>query len=72
MSSHHSQRCLNLHHEQVNAGKARKVQRQVERVRSFLEGREQAQAEGWCIRGFSVLCFAYTMMATATYLRYLV
>lgn len=72
MSSHHTQRCLNLHHDQVNAGRARREQRQVDRVRALLEGRQQAQAEGLCVQGFGVLCFAYTMLATATYLRFLV
>ena len=72
MSSHHTQRCLNLHHDQVNAGKAKRAQRQVDRVRAFLEERQQSQAEGRCVQGFSVLCSLYTLLATATYLRFLV
>ena len=72
MSSHHTQKCLNLHHDQVSAGKARKEQRQVDRVRAFLEGRQQSQVEGRCVQGFSALCSIYTLLATATYLRFLV
>jgi len=68
MSSHHSQKWFNLHHDQVNAGRARKEQRQKSRLSSFLEGREQAIAEVWCVRGFEFLCFAYLMLATAVYM----
>ena len=72
MSSHHSEKCFNLHHNQVNAGKARREQRQVERLRSFLEGREQLKMEYNCMLGIGFICFAYTILATAVYLPWLV
>ncbi len=72
MSSHHSQECFNLHHDQVNAGKARREQRQWNRLQNFLELREQLKMEYNCVLVFSFICFAYTMIATSVYLGYII
>lgn len=68
MSSHHSQEYFNLHHDQVNASKARREQRQMDRLHNFLEMRKQLRAEYNCMLGIGFICFAYTMFATAVYL----
>lgn len=68
MSSHHSQRCTNLHHDQVNAGKARREQRRWDRLQNFLGMREQLHSEYNCVLSFAFLCFAYTMLAIPFYL----
>lgn len=68
MSSHHSQKTIKLHHDQVNAGRARRVQRQIDRTFKYLAGREEARMEYRYMQGFGFLCFAYTMLATAIYL----
>ena len=68
MSSHHSQEYFNLHHDQVNTGKARRLQHQAERLRNFLDVRKQLRMEHSCMLGFGFICFAYTMLATPFYL----
>lgn len=71
MSSHNTQKFFNLHHNQVDAGRARRLQRQADRLQCFLSGREEARFEYKCVLVFSFICFAYTMMATAAYLGYI-
>ena len=71
MSSHHTQKCLNLHHNQVSAGKARKEQNQMDRLHNFLEMRKQLRLEYNCVLSFAFLCFAYTTLATPFYLKYI-
>ena len=70
MSSHHSEKCFNLHYDQVNSGKARRLQRQVERLQNFLDKRKELRMEYNCMLSFSFICFAYTMLATPFYLKY--
>lgn len=72
MSSHHSQECFNLHHNQVNAGKDRRWQRQVDRLQNFLAVRKQLRLEYSYILALSFICFAYTMIATSVYLGYII
>jgi len=72
MSSHHTQKFFNLHYDQVSAGRARRLQRQVERVQGFLSGRSEARLEYQCMLVFGFICFCYTNIATAVYLRYLI
>lgn len=72
MSSHHSQRCFNLHHDQVSAGKVRRLQRQAERLQGFLVSRAEAHFEYNCMLVFGFICFAYTMFASAVYLGYII
>ena len=72
MSSHHSQECFNLHHSQVNAGKARREQRREDRLRNFLETRRLLRSEYNCMLVFGFICFAYTMLATTVYLGYII
>ena len=72
MSSHHSKKFFNLHHDQVNAGRAKRLERQIERLQGFLSGREEARLEYNCILVFGFICFAYTMIATAVYLGYII
>lgn len=71
MSNHHSKRAINLHHDQVNAGRVRRQQRQDERMQNYLIGWQEARREYWCIITFGVLCFSYAMIATAVYLGYI-
>lgn len=70
MSSHHSEECFNLHHDQVNASKARKLKHHTERLQNFLGMRKQLRMEYDCMRSFGFVCFAYTMLATPVYLKY--
>lgn len=72
MSSHHPRKWFNLHHEQVNAGRVRRLERQAERLRHFLSGREEARFEYQCMLIFGFICFAYTMIATAVYTGYVI
>ena len=72
MSSHHSQKFFNLHYDQVEAGRARRLQRKAERLQDFLTGREEARLEYRCMLVFGFICFAYTMIATAVYLGYII
>lgn len=71
MSSHHSQRNINLHHDQVSAGRARRLQRQANKLQCFLTGREEARFDYKCMLVFSFICFAYIEIATAVYLGYI-
>jgi len=71
MSNHYSQRSINLHHDQVNAGRARRMQRQAERLQSFLTGRQEARLEYQCMLGVGFVCFCYLMIAPVVYLDYL-
>ena len=70
MSSHRSQKAINLHHDQVNAGQARKEQCQAARLQNFLGMRSQLRMEYNISLIFGFICWAYTMFATATYLGY--
>lgn len=72
MSSHHSQEYTNRHHDQVNAGKARRLQHQAERLQGFLAMRKQLRLEYNCVLVFGFICFAYTQIATAVYLGYII
>ena len=67
MSSHHSQKSINLHHEQVAAGRDRGLRRQANRVQNFLVMRSRLRFE----YNFTLVCgfvlFAYTTLATALY-----
>ena len=71
MSNHYSQRSINLHHQQVNTGRARRLHHQANRLQRFLDGREEARFDYKCILVFSFICFAYTMIATVAYLGYI-
>ena len=70
MSDHHSQKAINLHHDQVNASQARKLQYQADRLQNFLATRKQLRMEYNSSLVFGFICWAYTMFATATYLGY--
>lgn len=71
MSSHHKQRFFNLHHDQVNAGHLRKMERQAARLQRFLTGREEAQLEYRWMQIFGFICFAYMQFATVAYMWYI-
>ncbi len=72
MSSHHSQKSVNLHHDQIAAGKARRLQRQSDRLYNFLEMKRQFRMGQNCTLVFSFICFAYLPLATAAYMWYIV
>lgn len=69
MSNHHSQRSINLHHDQVSAGQARRQQRQDVRKQAYLTGWLEARFEHWWLQFAGVFCLAYTTIATVAYLR---
>lgn len=71
MSSHHSQKFFNLHHDQVNAGRARGLQHQTDKLQRFLSGREEARFEYRCMLVFGFIWFSYMNLATAVYLGYI-
>lgn len=72
MSSHHSQGSINLHHDQVTAGKARRLQRQADRRSAFLAMREQFRFEHNFVLVMEFICFAYTAIATSVYMGYII
>ena len=72
MSSHHSQKAINLHHDQIAAGKARRRQRYEDRLHSYLETCRQYRYDRNCILSFGFICFAYSMLAIPFYLKYVV
>lgn len=71
MSNHHSKKSINLHHEQVNAGKVRQQQRQDERHAGYLTRFAAAQSYQLYVAVLSVICFGYTMIALAVNLGYI-
>jgi len=75
MSSHHSQRFLNLHHKQVVSGKERRHSRLLERLELFREQRGSIQAEvkrDYLIGlAFTCLCSLYVVIACAVYLNWI-
>lgn len=70
MSSHHSQKSINLHHSQVNAGKERREQRQIKRHEAYLAMRSEARLHYNIVLVFAFIWFAYLQIAPAVYLRY--
>ncbi len=72
MSSHRSQGSINLHHDQVTAGKARRLQRQADRKGGFLAMRKQLRFEHNYILVMGFICFAYTAIATSVYMWYII
>ena len=74
MSSHHSQKFFDLHHQQVGAGRERRRSRSLGRFRSFLVSRNLIRAEVrrdyYICLGFSFLCFLYITFLTLSYLGY--
>lgn len=71
MSSHCSQRTIDLHHAQVTNGKASREYKQAERLRSFLEGRQAVRYKQRWVMVFSFIWFVYINIATALYLGYI-
>lgn len=71
MSCHHSQKSINLHHKQVNAGQARREQHQDEREYNFLAIRKQLRSEYNFMLVCGFICCAYTLIATAVYTGYI-
>jgi len=71
MSNHHTQKAINLHHRQVNAGRERKLQHRLERLSIYWLKREEGEANVKMASIFGFICFAYSMIATAAYLGYI-
>ena len=69
MSSHHSRKAINLHYDQIAAGRARRLQRQAERLQGFLSRRGQLRAEYNLTLLCSFLCFSYMTLAMPFILR---
>ena len=71
MSNHHSRESINLHHSQVNEGKGRHEQRQVDRIQHYLEKSSEAWNDYKGMLAFGCLGVAYTTIGTAVYLGYI-
>ena len=71
MSNHHTQKAINLHHRQVNAGRQRRENRRLERLSIYWMKREEGEVNVKTTSIFGFICFAYSMIATATYLGYI-
>lgn len=71
MSSHHSQKSINLHHLQVSAGKERRKEKQAERLQRYLLQRQDAVMRYNFIMCMTFLWFAYSQLATSLYLGYI-
>ena len=75
MSSHHSQKFFNLHHQQVASGRERKRSRFLERLELFKEQRGSIKAEvrrGYLIGlFFTCLCSLYIVVACAVYVNHI-
>ena len=72
MSSHHSQEAINLHHQQVSAGRERRMQKQEEKRQRYLTMREEARTHYNAVLCFAFIWFAYVNIATAVYLGYVI
>ena len=72
MSSHHSQEAINLHHQQVSAGKARRMQKHEEKRQRYLTMRQEARANYNAALCFAFIWFAYMNIGTAVYLGYVI
>jgi len=70
MSSHHSRKAINLHHDQVTAGKNRRLRCQVDRLQGYLSRRKQFHFEHNFVLASGFICFAYMALATPFYLKY--
>ena len=71
MPSHHSQKSILLHHRQVNAGRERRENRRLERLGIYWMKREQGEMRVRTAMTFGFICFAYSMIATAVYMGYI-
>jgi len=67
MSNHNSQKAINLHHDQVNAGRARREYRQAERLFNFLSCRAEARLGHQIAMALSAFGICYMMIALAVY-----
>lgn len=74
MSSHHTQKAINLHHDQVNAARERRMLRKqeaaLERQAKYNERRRQARYKYFFIMALFISLWAAWQMtiATGTYL----
>lgn len=68
MSNHHSQKSINLHHGQVNDGKARRQNRQGEHLDGYLLRWAAARRYQLFVVVLGVVCFGYIMVATAVWM----
>lgn len=72
MSSHHTRKAINLHHDQVDAARQRKLERQAGRVMVYRAKTNEAKRRHNIALIFGFGWFAYMMIATAVYLWYVV
>lgn len=71
MSSHHTQKAINLHHAQVSGGRDRRKEKQAERLQRYLLRRKEAVLQYNFMMCMTFLSFAYTQLATSLYLGYI-
>lgn len=71
MSNHHTQRAINLHHDQVSTGRNRRLQRRVDRVQGFLASREEARFEYNCMLVCGFVNLVYTVSVIMAHMGYI-
>lgn len=70
MSSHHTQKFFNLHHEQVVSSRKRKAASAYERQERHLAVGHAARLHYDCVRVLAFIFFAYMGIASALYTGY--
>ena len=70
MSTHLTAKAVNLHHQQVNGGKARRVAKQAARREKYLAVKREFKMRERLVWGFAFLVFCYSMILTAVYMRW--
>ena len=71
MSSHHSQKSINLHHQQISGGRDRRTQKQIERQARYIAAGKEALRRYNTVLCFGFIWFAYTQFAIPAYLWYI-
>ena len=70
MSSHHTQKAINLHHQQVSGGRDRRTQKQIDRQARYIAGGKAALRQYNIALCFGFGWFAYMQFAIPAYLWY--
>jgi hypothetical protein len=71
MSSHRSQRTIDLHHQQVNASRARRQKKQESRWTNYINNSRQLRMEYNFMLVCGFICFAYIAIGIPVYLGYI-
>jgi len=71
LSSHHTQKAINLHHDQVTAGRERRKEKRAVRLQRYLLKRQEAVLQYNFMMCMTFIWFAYSQLATSVYLGYI-